>query len=805
VGDENKGVSKEGRLAERTRIHEFQSRPRADELPTRKKLSFWDRIKYLLLFIGLWLVMVWYTYAQFRPIMPWNDAVLTAFREHGWLLALAGVEFLRQVHFFISERWERYHKFWKDKVFGGFERRSGRMTPWNRFRIARALKWLFLIVVVDLVVAQVIGASPALALFQIPVLIVRQLPVLFQLVFGFFFIMLQFIGLFWFLSKGGIDVYYPDDVRARFSDVRGQDAVLSRVMENIMFLEKPEAVEDKGGKVPGGILLYGPPGTGKTLMASAVAGETERPFAYVDAGALNSMFFGVGILKVKSLFRKLRKLALRYGGVIVFFDEADSLGNRGVAAGGNLGGQAAFRDHFSELPSCNGLSYVSTDTASMLLGARLQPGQGDLSPGGPYRMFFGGMGGGGGMGTLNALLTELDGLKKPRGLFNRIVRRALGMRPKPPPRYRILTIMATNMPQALDPALLRPGRLDRMYRVGYPSKQGRLDTYRFYLEKVGHDLTEEELDKVSTITPYATGAVIEDMVNEALINAIQEGREKVTWPDMVKARLFKRLGPGEDIEYIERERHAVAVHEACHAVAAYRKLRHMTIDIATIEKGQTYLGFVAPIPIEEQFTSWRKEYESDLIVNLASLAGERIFYEGENSSGVSGDLQSATQIATFMEAYWGMGSTIGSHMVTKAGVGKPVQGNMEDGTDRNLLETELGRRVERRLEELLDEATALINENRREVLAVAHALETNKTVTGEDIAAIIEGHQGPLINGHEYHTKDFEELAESYHAQALEAHKQHASVLIALPVLPGKRREPEEAAARVGHSDNTKQ
>src|SRR6185503_11748184 len=93
-------------------------------------------------------------------------------------------------------------------------------------------------------------------------------------------------------------------------------------------------------------------------------------------------------------------------------------------------------------------------------------------------------GGGGGMGTLEALLTELSGLKKPRGFVNRVVRRALGMRPKPPPKYRILVIMATNMPGALDEALLRPGRIDRIYHVGYPSKEGRKRTYAGYFDKV---------------------------------------------------------------------------------------------------------------------------------------------------------------------------------------------------------------------------------------------------------------------------------------------------------------------------------
>jgi cell division protease FtsH len=110
------------------------------------------------------------------------------------------------------------------------------------------------------------------------------------------------------------------------------------VKETLVFLDAPAAIEDRGGYVPGGILLWGPPGTGKTLMAEAVAGETGKPFVFVDPGAFINMFFGVGVLKVKSLFRKLRKLAVRYGGVIVFFDEADSLGNRGLLRPGGIFG-----------------------------------------------------------------------------------------------------------------------------------------------------------------------------------------------------------------------------------------------------------------------------------------------------------------------------------------------------------------------------------------------------------------------------------------------------------------------------------
>src|SRR3954470_14458496 len=336
-------------------------------------------------------------------------------------------------------------------------------------------------------------------------------------------------------------------------------------------------------------------------------------------------------------------------------------------------------------------------------------------------------------------------------------------------------MMATNMPQALDDALLRPGRIDRIYKVGYPSKAGRIRTYDGYLAKVAHSLTTEQVDRLATITPYATGATIKDLVNEALINAIRDGRDVIEWGDIVKAKQLKDLGPPEDVEYIERERHAVAIHEACHAVIAYRVRQHLTIDIATIEKGNSYLGMVASIPLEEQFTSWKSEYESDIIVAVASLAGEMMFFDGDNSSGVSGDLQSATAISMFMEGYWGMGSGVTSHAVNKPGTSMLME--------TSLLRGQMGQRIETRLEELIERATTLLEENRSAVLAVAHALEAHKTLTGEDVKAVIEGTKGPLVDGRVYHEATFMELAEAYHRHAVDAHRGKAKVAISLPRL----------------------
>ena len=792
---------------------EYRGRPRDNERQTRAPLAWWDRVKFLVLLTVLWGVLVWAAMAN-DPLLAFRDAVNQTDRSKWWVLALVGMEAARQLHFLVSERWAGYHRLWT-RIFVGLEGRTGRMKDWTRYRVGRVLRLVVLLVAVAVVAGAIRHEAPVTAFFELPRRIWKALPLVFQLLFGVLFIVFEFGALFWFLSRGGTEVYFPDDVKTRFEDVWGQDAVLDRIKESMLFLEDPASIEERGGYVPGGILLWGPPGAGKTLMAEAVAGETGKPFVFVDPGAFINMFFGVGILKVKSLFRKLRKLAVRYGGVIVFFDEADALGNRGMLTpGGIFGGGSgisglagpAGASPWSAARSCNGLSYLSAEAAALVFHELLDRSAG---PEAPRRwrdrvMPMAGMGGGG-MGTLQALLTELSGLKKPRGFMNRVVRRVLGLRPKPPPKYRILVMMATNMPQALDEALLRPGRIDRIYKVGYPSKVGRVRTYEGYFAKVPHALTESDIDKLATITPYATGATIKDLVNESLIIAIRHGREVITWADVVRAKQLKDLGPPEDVEYVERERHAVAIHEACHAVVAYRVRRHLTIDMATIEKGGTYLGMVASIPPEDQFTRWRTEYEADIMVSLASLVGERMFFDGDNSSGVSGDLESATTIATMMEGYWGMGRTVASHGVTQkvgiGGGGRP--GEKGKGKEKDLLESDLGERIEAKLDELLERTRQLLVSERPTVLTVAHALETHKTLTGEDIEAIIEGRPGPLIDGRGYRDRQFLKQAEAYHAQAVAAHKGHGKMELALPVLNGQRGDAaaaEEAAAAVATS-----
>ncbi len=292
-------------------------------------------------------------------------------------------------------------------------------------------------------------------------------------------------------------------------------------------------------------------------------------------------------------------------------------------------------------------------------------------------------------------------------------------------------------------------------------------------------------------------------MNESLIVALRDNRTTITWADVLRAKLAKSVGPSEGVEYIERERHAVALHEACHAVISYLVQKRNVIDTATIQKGADYLGFVKPIPIEEQFTSWRSEYEADIMVSLASLVGERMFFDGDSSSGVSGDLQNATTIALAMEGLWGMGGQYGSYAATRA----PYDAHpVADGNDRNVLETVFGQRVEANLATLAERTGALLTENRASVLAVGHALELYKTISGQDVTAIINGEPGPVVDGRPYRQPDFAAELEAYHLRAVSAHGGDRSVPLPVPVpravpelsvypaVPEHRAEPGAAA-----------
>lgn len=758
--------------------------------PLRRKLFFFDRVKVLFLlaiFLGL-------TTSQQKtdiPLMTWGEALRDQLHAKWWVFIVAWLEVLRQIHNLVSERSASYHGFWQKQFFGGWERTMSRINPFTRWRLSRLVKRLTFLAVVGTIFSWMWGLNILQALAEAPARIFRNvfvnralglpigLTIALSTLGGLVYIVF-FFGIFFI---GGVETFKPGEIKTRFRDIWGQDHVVRRVKENLDFLEKPKEIEERGGYVPSGILLWGPPGTGKTLLAEASAGETGKPYVFVDPSAFVQTFVGVAPMKIKHLYRKLRKLALRYGGVVVFFDEADVLGSRGQTSGGFDESEA--RDQLDSA------QWLSPQGRREIVEWLQRPSEVEHSSPSPRRrvrdsIIMAGMSGMGGAGTLQALLTEMNGLNKPRGFFSRRIRQFLNIKPKAPPRYRILHMFATNLPTALDTALLRPGRIDRIYKVGYPMKDGRVRTFQGYFDRIRHTVTPAEVDRLATMTPGATGASIKDLVNEAVLVALREERDVVTWADVLQARYLRRVGEHEQVEFIERERHAVAIHEACHAVTAYLERRSMEIDFVSIEPGGDYLGVVMSTYDDQTFLSWRSTFEIDALVSLASLAGERMFFDGDSSAGVSADLRNATYLATMMECAWGMGDTIAAQSVLKDVVGGPAAGyrtpaDKDDAAAQH--RANMGNRIEMRLGNILDEATHLLHENRHMVLAIAHALETHKTISGDDVAAIFQGRPGPKVNGRDYHHPSFIEVADRYHNEALVAHRLTGRVEVPLPVL----------------------
>ena len=744
-------------------IHE--AAPDTREPATRRRLMFFDRVK---VFVVLGIIFGYGVALRHSDVkgMSWGDAFKITRDAMWWAFVLIGLELLRQIHNLISEKSARYHGFWMHRVWGGWDRFWGRRNPWMRYRLGRMVRVASWLVVFTFIFSKIWGLSFLGAIAEAPYRLLYEpfgsngLPFFFQLFFGLAIGMFQFIGIFYLLSRGGIETFMPHDIKTRFSDVYGQDKVLARVQENVMFLDNPEVIESKGGHVPGGILLWGPPGTGKTLIAEAVAGETGKPFVFIEPGAFVNMFFGIGVLKVFLLFRRLRKLALRYGGVIAFFDEADTLGNRGMTSGEFISQQAE-RMGFH---SCNGIHHLSPNAQAvlaeeMLAGRDHDAAAGTSRRGGILRIVMpGGRGGMGGFdGSLQRILTEMSGLKKPRGFLTRRLRQFLNIQPKQPPKYRMLIMFATNMPESLDAALLRPGRIDRKYHVGYPNLEGRMRTFDGYLNKIRHQVTTEQVKQLAIRTPSGSGALIKDMVNEALIVATRAGRDFVTFADVLEARTFKVHGLSDGTASTELERYETAIHEAGHAVTTYLLRSRDMIDIATIEQRGSVGGFVSWIPREDRKFDWRVDADTDLVCSIVSLPTEREFFGGDNSMGVGGDLRAATGLAT--------------HMLRRAAMGDTLSSPMEWQGYGDMTATDLDQRVEAKLQERYAVAQQLVRDNRWFVLAIAHALVTRSTILGDDVDAIYCGTQGVMVDGAWYHDPANRVALEAYHARALEAHQ----------------------------------
>lgn len=258
---------------------------------------------------------------------------------------------------------------------------------------------------------------------------------------------------------------HAGETGSNWDDYRGNPEIVENAKRIVTLLKGVKDFKKMGGQAIRGLLLCGPPGTGKSYLAQVIANEAQIPFAYASAPSFQNMFFGVGNLKVMSLYRKARRLAKTYGACIIFIDEIDAIGMSRQSGGGAGGISAMF--------------------------------------------------GMGGSGLLNELLLQMDPPNIDHSRFAKLLR-SLGLRHKKAEHRAVLTIGATNLPDVLDPALLRPGRFDRKLWVYPPDYDGRVDVFDYYLKKVKRDQTLTP-QKAALDTIGYSPAQIKHIVNEAII------------------------------------------------------------------------------------------------------------------------------------------------------------------------------------------------------------------------------------------------------------------------------------------------
>jgi cell division protease FtsH len=443
----------------------------------------------------------------------------------------------------------------------------------------------------------------------------------FQLVTVMLFIGAQFFMMFYLLSRPRKYTVTPDDEQfsnVSFDSYRGQPDLLDHAKSTVRILQGVKEFEIRGGEMPKGLLLSGGPGTGKTFLASVIASEAKLPFIYLDASSLQGAFVGTSQLMVMKLFRDARGLGRKYakpgqrGACIMFLDELDAIGMSRGGQGGGIG-----------------------------LG-----------------MGAGGMFAGGGAQGLNALLNQMDSLTEhvEDRLRFKILRWFGIIRGPVKNRPLIFVIGATNRPEVLDQALVRPGRLDRIIEVHTPDADGRRDIIGYYLGKKRHD-KDIDVELMVTDSMGWSPIMIKTVINEALIVAHDDGREELTYKDWLSAGDERSIGIKQPIRSWHREdRRKTAYHEAAHAVVSRYANPEVRISKATIIRRGHALGFVQQQPKEERTSLHARTIEARIMVSLAGHVIESRYLKGL-TTGPSSDLQAASMQAFWYTTAFAMGPT----------------------------------------------------------------------------------------------------------------------------------------------------
>lgn len=354
--------------------------------------------------------------------------------------------------------------------------------------------------------------------------------------------------------------------------------------------------------------------------------------------------------------------------------------------------------------------------------------------------------------TLNQLLSEMDGFDSSKGL---------------------LVLGATNRPEILDPALLRPGRFDRRVIVDKPDLKGRVNILKVHSKDVRLDETVD-FEEIALATSGAVGADLANMMNEAAINAVKNGRQAVSQKDLFEAVELVLVGKEKKDRILSKEeRRIVSYHEVGHAlVTALQKDAEPVQKITIVPRTMGALGYVMQVPEEEKYLNTKKELEAMLVVSLAGRAAEELVFDTV-TTGAANDIEQATRIARAMVTQYGMSEKFGL-------MGLATQEN-QYLTGRTVLNcgdataAEIDTEVMKMLKNAYAEAKRLLSENRDAMDQIAAFLIEKETITGKEFMKIfrqVKGIPEPEEGKKEEKSRmggEFAEDAASQPVQAAEA------------------------------------
>ena len=323
--------------------------------------------------------------------------------------------------------------------------------------------------------------------------------------------------------------------------------------------------------------------------------------------------------------------------------------------------------------------------------------------------------------TLNQLLAELDGFDPTKG---------------------VIVLAATNRPEVLDQALLRPGRFDRRITVDRPNLAGRVATLQVHTRNIR--LSEDvDLNKIAQATAGAVGADLANLVNEAALRAVRLGRRAVNQEDLLKS--FELVIAGSEKKgtvLTEHEKKLVAYHEVGHAlVAAKQKNTEPVQKITIVPHTQGALGFTLQTPEEEKFLNTKDEILAKIRVCMGGRAAEELIMHTQ-TTGAAQDIQQATSLAQYMVTMYGMSDEFGM-----TGLASRQSQYLEGGYGLNCAQetaAQIDRLVTKIIKDCYAEAIQILRDNEEMLHAITSYLLQKETITGTEMKAILEGRDPEL-------------------------------------------------------------